>query len=45
MVPGGVTLHALFPGNQVDIKVQEKIVIYWYALQNGSLPPGNKIFR
>lgn len=45
MVPGGVTLHAIFLGNQTEIKVQEKIMIYWYAIQNGNLPPGNKIFR
>ena len=45
MVPGGVNMNILFVGNQSEIKVQEKIMIYWYAIQNGSLPPGNKIFR
>jgi len=45
MVPGGVYMEPIFFGNQTEIKVQEKIMIYWYAIQNGSLPPGNKIFR
>jgi len=45
MVPGGVNMVPIFIGNQTEIKVQEKIMIYWYAVQNGSLPPGNKIFR
>ena len=45
MVPGGVNMNILFMGNQSEIKVQEKIMIYWYAIQNGGLPPGNKIFR
>ncbi|WP_299568499.1 DUF6443 domain-containing protein [uncultured Pedobacter sp.] len=38
----------LFPefyGNQVQIKVEEKIKIYGYFFQNGTLPPGNRIFR
>ncbi len=34
-----------FFGNQVQIKVMEKTKIYGYFLQNGHLPPGNKIFR
>ena len=34
-----------FYGNQVQIKVMEKTKIYGYFLQNGHLPPGNKIFR
>jgi hypothetical protein len=34
-----------FYGNQVQIKVVEKMKIYNYFLQNGHLPPGNKIFR
>lgn len=45
MVPGGVYLDPIFFGNQMEIKVQEKIMIYWYTIFNGSLPPGNKIFR
>jgi len=32
-------------GNQVQIKVQEKIMIYGYFFTNGTLPPGNRIFR
>jgi hypothetical protein len=45
MVPGGVKMFPIFLGNQIEIKVQEKIMIYGYTLMNGSLPPGNKIFR
>ena len=45
MVPGGVTMVPIFFGNQVEIKVQEKIMIYGYTVMNFSLPPGNKIFR
>lgn len=35
----------LFPGNQMEIKIQEKIMIYGYFMENGTLPPGNSIFR
>lgn len=45
MVPGGVTMNPIFFGNTVQIKVQEKIMIYGHFLATGSLPPGNKIFR
>ncbi|MBS7252452.1 hypothetical protein [Flavobacterium branchiicola] len=45
MVPGGVKMFPIFFGNQVEIKVQEKIMIYAHAMLHGSLPPGNKIFR
>lgn len=45
MIPGGVTMIPTFFGNQVEIKVAEKAAIYGYFFQNGSLPPGNKIFR
>jgi RHS repeat-associated protein len=45
MVPGGVTMLPLFFGNVIEIKVQEKIMIYGHVLMKGSLPPGNKIFR
>lgn len=34
-----------YRGNQVQIKVMEKIKIYGYFLVKGHLPPGNKIFR
>jgi len=40
-----VQLFPEFFGNQVQIKVMEKTKIYGYFLQNGHLPPGNKIFR
>ena len=42
---GGVQENQLYFGNQVQIKVAEKIAIYGYFLNNGHLPPGNKIFR
>lgn len=41
----GVIFSPQFPGNQVEIKVAEKVQIYRYVLTHGSLPPGNKIFR
>jgi hypothetical protein len=40
-----VQMFPEFYGNQVQIKVMEKNKIYSYFLQNGHLPPGNKIFR
>lgn len=45
MINGGVTQHNIFSGNVIEIKIQEKIMIYGYAVQHGHLPPGNKIFR
>ncbi|SHI71160.1 RHS repeat-associated core domain-containing protein [Flavobacterium terrae] len=45
MVPGGVRMFPIFTGNQVEIKIQEKIMIYGYFFTNGTLPPGNRIFR
>ena len=45
MVPGGVKMNPIFFGNTVEIKVQEKVMIYGHYLATGSLPPGNKIFR
>jgi hypothetical protein len=41
----GVMRTNLVPGNTVQIRIAEKIAIYGYFLQNGHLPPGNKIFR
>jgi hypothetical protein len=34
-----------FQGNQMEIRIQEKVMIYGYFMQNGSLPAGNSIFR
>jgi RHS repeat-associated protein len=45
MVSGGVKLIPVFFGNQVQIRVMEKYLIYGYFFNHGSLPPGNKIFR
>ncbi|MGD1318728.1 DUF6443 domain-containing protein [Chryseobacterium sp. 2R14A] len=41
----GLVMNPIFYGNQTTIKIQEKIMIYGYFVVNGSLPPGNKIFR
>jgi hypothetical protein len=41
----GLQMVPQFFGNQMEIKIQEKIMIYGYFLGNGSLPPGNSIFR
>jgi hypothetical protein len=35
----------VFYGNQVEIKLKEKFLLYGYFFNSGSLPPGNKIFR
>ena len=35
----------IFYGNQMEILIQEKIMIYGYVFEHGKLPPGNKIFR
>jgi len=34
-----------FWGTQSQVKVMEKIKIYQYYINNGHLPPGNRIFR
>ncbi len=41
----GLAMQRQFLGTQIQIKVQEKVMIYGYFFQNGTLPPGNKIFR
>ncbi|WP_155960770.1 RHS repeat domain-containing protein [Flavobacterium daejeonense] len=41
----GLKIEPQFVGNQMQIKIQEKIMIYGYFFGNGALPPGNKIFR
>jgi hypothetical protein len=45
MIPGGVIFKEFYWGNQVQIKIMEKYMIYGYFFNHGSLPPGNKIFR
>jgi RHS repeat-associated protein len=35
----------VFYGNQVEIKLKEKFLLYGYFFNSGNLPPGNKIFR
>jgi len=35
----------IYQGNQMEILIQEKIMIYGYVFEHGKLPPGNKIFR
>lgn len=41
----GLEMVPIFPGNQVEILIQEKIMIYGYYFMNGNRPPGNPIFR
>lgn len=41
----GLNFVPQFPGNQMEIKIQEKVMIYGYFFSTGSLPPGNSIFR
>ena len=41
----GLQMVPQFYGNQMEIKIQEKIMIYGYFMGNGSLPLGNIIFR
>ena len=41
----GVQQYNEFSGTQRQIKMMEKTKIYNYFFQNGTLPPGNKIFR
>ena len=41
----GLTMQQQFFGNQMQIKIQEKFMIYGYFFTNGTLPPGNSIFR
>jgi RHS repeat-associated protein len=45
LVPGGVYMKEFFYGNQVEIKIMEKYMLYGYFFNHGSLPPGNKYFR
>ncbi|UII31974.1 hypothetical protein LVD17_27175 [Fulvivirga ulvae] len=44
-VGGSLVMVPEFFGNQMEIKIAEKGKIYGYAIANGTLPPGNKIFR
>ena len=41
----GLDMQYLYFGNQMQIKIYEKTLIYNYFFQNGTLPPGNRIFR
>ena len=41
----GLKMNPVYFGNQMQIKIYEKILIYNYFFSNGTLPPGNKIFR
>ncbi len=38
-------MFPIFYGNTIEIKIQEKIMIYGYVFKYGHLLPGNKIFR
>lgn len=41
----GVQQIPVFWGNQREIKIREKELIYDYYFRRGHLPPGNRIFR
>lgn len=41
----GLIMNPQFYGNQMEIKIQEKIMIYGYFMKNGSLHAGKRIFR
>lgn len=41
----GLQMIDIFHGNQMEIRIQEKIMIYGYYFMNGSRPAGNPIFR
>lgn len=41
----GVRYQAEYRGSQTMAKIMEKIKIYGYFIENGELPPGNRIFR
>jgi hypothetical protein len=41
----GVKYVTEFKGGRTQALVQEKLKIYSYFLEHGSLPPGNYIFR
>lgn len=43
-VQGGVTLQGLFYGNNIQIRIQEKIMLFGHALLYGQLPLGNYRF-
>lgn len=42
---GGISMYRIYYGNQREIKIYEKTMIFGYYFQKGHLPPGNKIFR
>lgn len=44
-VRDGLKMIPLNPGNQMEIKIYEKILIYGYYFQYGHRPPDNPIFR
>jgi RHS repeat-associated protein len=41
----GVRYVTEFKGSQMQALIQEKLKLYSYALEHGTLPPGNAIFR
>ncbi|MBI3519891.1 MAG: hypothetical protein HY062_11105 [Bacteroidetes bacterium] len=41
----GLEMIPIFFGNQMEILIQEKIMIYGYYFMNGERPAGNPIFR
>ncbi|WP_157203499.1 hypothetical protein [Methylomicrobium agile] len=45
LAQAGLRYVTEFQGGQVQALIQEKLKIYSYVIDNGTLPPGNKIFR
>lgn len=41
----GLEIHPVYYGTQKQILTQEKLMINAYFINNGHLPPGNRIFR
>lgn len=38
-------MKPIYYGNKMEILIHEKRMIYGYFFKNGTLPPGNRIFR
>lgn len=41
----GLNMEIQATGTASQVLVQEKIMLIQYAIENGSLPPGNNIFK
>jgi hypothetical protein len=45
LTAANLSMRREFFGNMIQIKIEEKRKLYGYFIRNGTLPPGNKIFR